>query len=202
MELFGITLLGVNAETGRRILMTVAILVIAVVIRATLGGATHAALKDHNPRAWFWSRQAVSVLVVVLGTLAMLSVWFDDTANLTSFIGLFTAGVAFALQKVITSIAGYLLILRGRNFELDVAGRHVGEVARDARQALARMRDRYYVSDTDFQPRVYMRLTDRYVELSLRFLTPDRDNREIKDRMGRELLDGLDQAGIHVGAAA
>jgi small-conductance mechanosensitive channel len=296
MELFGITLLGVNAETGRRVVLTVAILVIAVLVRAVLGAGTRAALKDGHPRAWFWARQAVSVVVVVFGTLATLSVWFDDTANLTSFIGLFTAGVAFALQKVITSAAGYVLILRGRNFQLgdriqmggvrgdvislgflqttimemgqtpqeqgdapsmwvngrqftgrvvtvsnsavfdepvynytrqfpfiweelvlpfrygvdrrrieqmllDIAKQHVAEVAGEAAKALHAMQDRYYLPDAQFEPRVYVRLNERYVQLALRFLTPDRDNREIKDRMSREVLDRLDEAGIAIGAA-
>ena len=48
----------------------------------------------------------------------MLSVWFDDPARLTTAIGLITAGLAFALQKVITSIAGYLVVLRGRTFSV------------------------------------------------------------------------------------
>jgi small-conductance mechanosensitive channel len=33
-------------------------------------------------------------------------------------MGLVTAGLAFALQKVVTAVAGYLVILRGRTFNL------------------------------------------------------------------------------------
>jgi len=35
---------------------------------------------------------------------------------LPSAVGLITAGLAFALQKVVTSLAGYFLILRGKTF--------------------------------------------------------------------------------------
>jgi small-conductance mechanosensitive channel len=46
----------------------------------------------------------------------VLSIWFDDPTRLTTAMGLVTAGLAFALQKVVTSIAGYFVILRSRVF--------------------------------------------------------------------------------------
>ena len=33
-------------------------------------------------------------------------------------LGLVTAGLAFALQKVVTAVAGYFVILRGRTFNV------------------------------------------------------------------------------------
>ena len=47
-----------------------------------------------------------------------MSLWFDNPANLTTAAGLVTAGLAFALQKVVTAFAGYLVILRGRTFSV------------------------------------------------------------------------------------
>ena len=44
------------------------------------------------------------------------SIWFNDPTRLATAAGLVTAGLAFALQKVVSSVAGYLVILRGRNF--------------------------------------------------------------------------------------
>ncbi len=48
--------------------------------------------------------------------LGLLSIWFNDPTRLATAFGLVSAGVAFALQKVITSLAGYLVILRGNTF--------------------------------------------------------------------------------------
>jgi len=48
--------------------------------------------------------------------VGLLVVWVEDTARLATVGGLIGAGVAFALQKVITAFAGYLVILRGRTF--------------------------------------------------------------------------------------
>ncbi|HTI45350.1 MAG TPA: mechanosensitive ion channel domain-containing protein [Casimicrobiaceae bacterium] len=118
MELFGIPLLGVNAETGHKLFLSLAVIVIALVGRLVLGLLARATLKSHAPRGWFWTRQAISLLVLVFVAVGLLSVWFDSTRSLAGFIGLFTAGIAFALQRVITSAAGYVLILRGKTFEL------------------------------------------------------------------------------------
>jgi small-conductance mechanosensitive channel len=69
-------------------------------------------------RAFFWARQGVRLAVAVLGLLAVVSIWFDDPARLATGLGLVTAGLAFALQKVITAIAGYFVILRGQTFNV------------------------------------------------------------------------------------
>ncbi|HEX8203741.1 MAG TPA: mechanosensitive ion channel domain-containing protein, partial [Isosphaeraceae bacterium] len=51
-------------------------------------------------------------------TLGLLSIWFDDPARLTTALGLVSAGLAFALQKVVTAVAGYFVILRGKTFNV------------------------------------------------------------------------------------
>ena len=43
-----------------------------------------------------------------------------------------------------------------------------------------------------------MRLTDNWIELSLRFLARDHGVRLLKDAMYREILTALDQAGIGI----
>lgn len=54
----------------------------------------------------------------MLFLLGLLSIWFDDPARLATGIGLVTAGLAFALQRVITAAAGYFVILRGDTFNI------------------------------------------------------------------------------------
>jgi len=46
----------------------------------------------------------------------VLSIWFNDPTRLATAFGLISAGLAFALQQVVTSIAGYFVILRGSTF--------------------------------------------------------------------------------------
>ena len=46
-----------------------------------------------------------------------------------------------------------------------------------------------------------MRLTDNWVELSMRFLTHEHGSREIKDAMSRDILRDLEAAGIGIASA-
>ncbi|WP_411028251.1 hypothetical protein, partial [Salmonella sp. s60131] len=57
-------------------------------------------------RFQFWAKQGVSLVVAALLVLGIMSMWFDSPARLASVLGLIGAGIAFALQRVITAVAG------------------------------------------------------------------------------------------------
>ncbi|UUR08127.1 mechanosensitive ion channel family protein [Sphingomonas glaciei] len=244
----------------------------------------------------FWSRQAVGLMAGAILVLGIVSIWFDDPARLTTGLGLVTAGVAFALQRVITAVAGYFVILRGKTFNvgdrivmggvrgdvialsfmqtkilemgqpppvdsaepamwvhsrqftgrivtvsndkifdepiynytyhfpyvweeirlpvsyrddraqaerilLDAARRHAVQQHEIAKGDVAQLERRYGIQIGDVAPRVYWRLTDNWLELAVRFLSPDHGTREIKDAMSREILARLDLAGIGIASA-
>jgi small-conductance mechanosensitive channel len=66
----------------------------------------------------FWTRQAIQLTIAALVLLGIVSIWFDDPMRLATALGLVTAGLAFALQKVVTALAGYMIILRGKTFNV------------------------------------------------------------------------------------
>lgn len=70
-----------------------------------------------------------------------------------------------------------------------------------ANDAFESMPRRYALAPTSLNPSVYWRITDNWVELSLRFLVPHRGVRTIKDLMTRDILAGLDEAGIGIASA-
>jgi hypothetical protein len=45
---------------------------------------------------------------------------------------------------------------------------------------------------------VYLRLTDNWIELSVRFIAPQRGVRKLKDAMSRDILAGLEAAKIGI----
>jgi hypothetical protein len=51
------------------------------------------------------------------------------------------------------------------------------------------------------EPRVYWRLTDNWLELSVRFVTRERGGRAVKDAMTRDVLAALDAARIPIASA-
>jgi len=119
LQLFGVTLVGATPENGRKLLLTLALIVIALLFSRLARGLLVAS--GHNLRSdriRFWLRQAVGLLAGLIVIFGIVSVWFDDPTRLTTGLGLVTAGIAFALQRVITAIAGYFVILRGKTFNV------------------------------------------------------------------------------------
>ena len=299
ITIFGqeIRLLFLSEENGTKLLLTIALVLALLLLRWLARGISRLVLRGvRNESARFWTRQAINLAVAVLLFLGFLSIWFDDPARLATGVGLVTAGLAFALQKVITALAGYVVILRGDTFNvgdritmggvrgdvialgfvrttimemgqppavqpadpaqwvrsrqytgrvvtvtndkvfdeavfnytrdfpylweemtlpvkysddraraeqilLEAARRHTVAVDEMPAAALEQMRQRYFVRGADLEPRVYWRLTDNWLELTVRFLTGAYGVRDVKDAMSREVLAGLDAAGIGLASA-
>lgn len=82
---------------------------------------------------------------------------------------------------------------------LDVARRHTNEIVEEAKPHLEELRRIYNIPKTPgVEPVVYLRLTDNWVELTLRFLIRAREARPIKDRISRDIMDALDEAKIGI----
>lgn len=78
------------------------------------------------------------------------------------------------------------------------ATRDVKAMSEEARQHLQR---EYGLSPEDLTPRVYYRLTDNWLELTLRFVVREHGIRQVKDEMSRAILRELDEAGIGIASA-
>lgn len=118
-KLFGVPLIGATPENAHKLLLTVGLVACLLTLGWTLRKLIALAPKPGNRDGiLFWVRQAINLLLAVMLVLGVLSIWFDDPTRLTTAAGLLSAGLAFALQKVITATAGYFVILRGRTFNL------------------------------------------------------------------------------------
>ena len=114
MELFGVRFIGINQENGQKLLLTIVFVLGALLLRALVVGIAHLVTgQNRNERMMFWTRQAASVTAALLAIVAVLSIWFDDPRRLTTGLGFFSAGLVFALQRVVTALAGYVVIIVG-----------------------------------------------------------------------------------------
>jgi small-conductance mechanosensitive channel len=298
VELLGIRLVGFNALTGHKVLLTIGLIVVLWLLRsvvlALLGRVD--ASGSRASRIRFWSRQGVSLVVAALAVVGLVSIWFDNPANLTTAVGLVTAGLAFALQKVVTALAGYFVILRGSTFTvgdrivlggvrgdvvalgffqttimemgqpppvqnadpavwvesrqftgrivtvsnarifdeavfnytrefpfiweemrlpiayrddrdkaelilLEAARKHAVDPGELDRQTVERLERDFRVRREDFEPSTYWRLTDNWLEITVRFIARDHGVRKMKDALSREVLAGFEAAGIGIASA-
>jgi small-conductance mechanosensitive channel len=294
LEIFGVNLVGLTAENGRKLLMTLAVVIVIPLLGWSVAKLLSAATRrSSSKQIAFWTRQGTSLFTAVLLILLLVSIWFDSPNRLTTMLGLVTAGIAIAMQRVITSLAGYFLILRGSVFNvgdriviggvrgdvinlsflqttvmemgeskreqgdspsawvrsrqytgrlvtvsnavvfdqpvynytrefpfifdeivlpipydadqaraeeiiLAAADRHTMKFRDMEQEAIDELRRRYFLGNDSPGPRVYWRLTDNWVEMSVRFVVPDHGVRAVKDAMARDILAGLKAAGISV----
>lgn len=81
---------------------------------------------------------------------------------------------------------------------LDAARRHAVTRDKIGDEEVKRLDDRFGIDIGQIDPQVYWRITDNWLEISVRFLAPDHGVRHIKDKMSRDILAGLDQAKIGI----
>ncbi len=298
LQVLGVKFVGVTADNGRKLLLTLVYIALILLLSRGLqrlaSGWTRA---ERNEKYAFWTRQSIRLFTAVVLIVGLFSIWFDDPTRLATALGLVTAGLAFALQKVVTAVAGYFVILRGKTFnvgdrivmggvrgdvialgfiqttimemgqpapvqdaepamwvrsrqytgrivtvtndkifdtpvynytrdfpyiweEIAPAGRVQrrpgagradlaggGRAAHGSDQRAERggpaqeMQRRYFMKRTEMRPRVYYRLTDNWLELTVRFIVTEHGIRDMKDAISRDLIRKLDEAGIGIASA-
>lgn len=72
------------------------------------------------------------------------------------------------------------------------------EIAGDAKNDLL---NRFGVDPIDLHPTVFFRITDNWLELTVRFIVTTHRIRSVKDAMSRQIIAGLDEAGIGIASA-
>lgn len=293
VQLFGVKLVGVNATNGKKMLFSLVFLASVWLIAWGFGQLAALIVRQRSRRVAFWTRQGIHLFCAAFGVVGLCSIWFNDPARLATAFGLVTAGLAFALQRVITAFAAYVVILRGKTFSigdrivmggvrgdvielgfiqttimemgqppseqgdapamwvharqytgrivtltndkifdtpvynytrefpfiweemtipisyqanmkkaeeiiLEAVRQHTIQMSEVGEEQLKELERRYFVKRSELDPRVFVRLTDNWIELTVRFMTREHGIREVKDRVSRDMLDGFNAAGIGI----
>ena len=142
------------------------------------------------PEVWVRSRQYTGRVVSVPNA----KVFEEPVYN-------YSRELPFLWEEMMIPIAYTADRARAEEILIEVAGRHAvtaESLDRDALEELARL---YPVEKPSLKPHVFWRLTDNWLELSVRFLTREHGVRTVKDRMSRDVLQLLDEAGIGIASA-
>jgi small-conductance mechanosensitive channel len=87
--------------------------------------------RTHDIRVEHRWRKTITYTAVVLGVFLVGRVWYEGIANLATFLGLLSAGLAIALRDPVVNLAGWLFILWSRPFIVGdriQIGTHTGDV--------------------------------------------------------------------------
>jgi small-conductance mechanosensitive channel len=117
VELFGVHLLGLNADVLRKLILSGVIVVAAIVARLALRKIEDALHRQVSRRA-IWTEKALRILVGLAAILVLGSIWFDNPHNVAVFSGLVVGVVAVASQKLMQAVAGFFVIVFGKTFNL------------------------------------------------------------------------------------
>jgi small-conductance mechanosensitive channel len=294
LDIFGIRLVGVTTENVRKLILTVIYVAVIWALNWILRAIAHRWVRGRSgKRIAFWTSQAIHLATALLIIIGLLSIWFNNGTRLATFLGLVTAGLAFAMQRVVTALCGYFVLLGGKTFNvgerikmggvrgdvmalgfiqttimemgeppeaqggatdvwvqarqytgrlvtvtndkifdepvynysrefpfiweemkvgipygadckkaeeilLDAARRHTQPLMHMSERDLKELERRYVLRGSDLEPRVFWRLTDNWVELTVRFICLDYGVRTLKDQMSRDILAAFTANGLEV----
>jgi small-conductance mechanosensitive channel len=120
---------GLEASLGWRLLGTVAVLAGWLLVMRLIRRVLARTVDDLTSR--FSMARIASYVVGVIGMLLIARLWIQGIAGLATYLGLLSAGIAIALQDLITNLAGWLFILIRRPFRIGdriEVGGHAGDV--------------------------------------------------------------------------
>ncbi|HLG97449.1 MAG TPA: mechanosensitive ion channel domain-containing protein [Bryobacteraceae bacterium] len=119
VNVFGVRLVGVSAQNGHKLLLTAIWIAGVWALSWALRLLARSFVRNRSgKRIEFWTRQAIQIATTVLIIIGLLSIWFSDPSRLATFLGLISAGLAFAMQRVVTAVCGYVVLLRGKTFNV------------------------------------------------------------------------------------
>src|SRR5688500_7246155 len=121
--------IGLDPSLGWRILGTVTVLVGWLVVMRLIRRVLARTVDDLTSR--FSMGRIASYVVALIGIMLIARLWIQGIAGLATYLGLLSAGVAIALQDLITNLAGWLFILLRRPFRIGdriEVGGHAGDV--------------------------------------------------------------------------
>ncbi len=101
-----------NDPTWGRLVVAIAGLLILFIINRLVKRTLVGNIKDNDAR--YKLKKTVTFVVYVAGILFISIVYSDKLSGVTVALGVAGAGIAFALQEVITSVAGWLAVSVGR----------------------------------------------------------------------------------------
>lgn len=119
--------LGEN-ELVQRLLIIIGLLIVIIILTHFIRKSISKNISNTERR--YKVRKTANVLGYILFIIAVLIVYSDKLGSVGVVLGIASAGIAFALQEVIVSIAGWLNILLSGNVEVGQRVK-VGEITGD-----------------------------------------------------------------------
>jgi small-conductance mechanosensitive channel len=147
-------------------------------------------VQEADPAMWVRARQYTGRIVTVTNAKIFDEPVFNYTRQFPFLWEEMSVPVSFKDDRE-----------RAEKILLDVADKHTVKLAELGSEALHELQRRYLMESADVKPRVYWRITDNWLEMTVRFVVRDHGVRDVKDKMSREILTAFDRDGIGIASA-
>jgi small-conductance mechanosensitive channel len=267
----------------RKLIITVLIMIGVYILRRVVILSIVQRMREDSPYL-YTVRKAAGYALNILGAILVIGLWLERLGDLSVALGILAAGLAFALQEIIGSFAGWITIITGRPFSvgdrIEISGirgdvvdvgilrttlmeignwlkgnQNTGRIVTvsnafifkeplfnfsaylsfvwdeitlpipygsDWRQAMAIMsetirehpryqtllpeaeeqrlkaRRRLAVKITSLEPRVFVKLTDNWVELGMVYPVENDGRRAFRSEVSQQILTEFEKAGIQI----
>ncbi|KLO24094.1 mechanosensitive ion channel family protein [Marinitoga sp. 1155] len=99
---------------GKKILFSLGIIIILYIIRKI--NYIIVIEKIENSKSKYYWNKTSNYLLILIGILSIGRLWFVGFQSISTFLGLFSAGLAISLREIITNFAGWLYIISKKPF--------------------------------------------------------------------------------------
>jgi small-conductance mechanosensitive channel len=144
-------------------------------------------IENTTPPVWVKSRQFTGRIVTVTND----KIFEEPVYN-------YTRDFPYLWEEISIPISYTADRDRAEKMLLECADRHTERINEMSQEALRLMRDRYFLHAADLTPKVYYRITNNWLELTVRFVVREHGIRDLKDAVSRYILKAFDAAGIGI----
>ncbi len=120
---------GISPEVFTHILYTAAVIIITALFRRIFKQFWVKNIKEAARR--YVVAKFINYILGFVALLVIARIWISDDVNLMTYFGILSAGIAIALQDLITNLAGWLFIIIRQPFRVGdriQVGEHAGDV--------------------------------------------------------------------------
>ena len=101
----------------RKLILSVLVILTQAVIRRLFFSYAIKRISDDSPFL-YTIRKVTTYIITTVTILLLFGIWIQRLGDLSVALGIFAAGLAFALQEVIGSVAGWITIITGKPFTI------------------------------------------------------------------------------------
>ncbi|ODS39328.1 MAG: mechanosensitive ion channel protein MscS [Candidatus Altiarchaeales archaeon WOR_SM1_86-2] len=77
---------------------------------------------------------------------------------------------------------------------LDIVREETRDITKDAEKEIAMIEKRYYLPERAVEPSIFLKMTDNWIDFSIRYLTETRERRALHNRLSKILLDEIQKS--------